>query len=71
MVRDRKVAAHEIELDGKIMPMQVVSIREGRVSDIYPLDGEMAGTEWLGGRIEIRKDSDSSLIAYKDNKRIE
>ena len=71
MVRDRKVAAHEIELDGKIMPMQVVSIREGRVADIYPLDGEMANTEWLGGRIEIRKAFDSSLIAYKDNKRIE
>lgn len=71
MVRNRKVAAHEVELDGNIMPMQVVSLREGRVVDVYPLDGEMAGTEWLGGRIEIRKASDTSLIAYKDNKRIE
>ena len=56
---------------GAIM-MDVSKMLDGRVVNVYPLKGEIAMTEWLGGTIEIdgdqawhRKKSDSKLQLLK------
>lgn len=44
--------------------MAVVEICEGRVVNYYTFSDELPMTEWLGGRIEIKKNVDGSLSAY-------
>lgn len=50
----RKVAAHEVHVDGHVLIQAVVELREGSVVDYYTFSGELPLTEWLGGVIEIR-----------------
>lgn len=66
----RCLAAHQILLpDGTAITLGAIEIAEGVVVKWYPLAGEQARTEWMGGTIEIRKEGES-LIAYKNNKPI-
>ncbi|MBR4602663.1 MAG: hypothetical protein IKO37_08910 [Prevotella sp.] len=61
----RRVAAHEVDVFGKeTLSMAVVEISEGRVVNYYTFSDELPMTEWLGGRIEIKKNEDGSLSAY-------
>ena len=61
----RRVAAHEADVCGKeTLSMAVVEICEGRVVNYYTFSDELPMTEWLGGRIEIKKNEDGSLSAY-------
>ena len=61
----RRVAAHEVDVCGKeTLSMAVVEISEGRVANYYTFSDELPMTEWLGGRIEIKKNEDVSLSAY-------
>jgi hypothetical protein len=71
MLQDRKVAAHEVDIEGNIESMHVVVLRNGYVIEISPLNGEPENTEWLGGKIEIKKDEKGLLVAFKNNRRIE
>ena len=68
MTKTRRVAAHEVRLpDGRTIAPGVVEITSGMAEKAYPLEGEPAHTEWLGGTIVIRSDN----RAYKDDKPIE
>jgi hypothetical protein len=61
----RRVAAHEVDVCGKeTLSIAVVEISEGRVVNYYTFSDELPMTEWLGGRIEIKKNEDGSLSAY-------
>lgn len=70
-IKNRKIAAHEVEHEGKIYPMHVVVLADGLVTDMFPLTEEIAATEWLGGKIELHYDNNGFLKAYQNNKRIE
>ena len=50
----RKVAAHEVHVDGSVLIQAVVELQEGRVVNCYTFSGELPLTEWLGGIIEVR-----------------
>lgn len=67
----RKIAAHEVVHDGDTLPMHVVVLTNGIVTDMFPLTEEIPSTEWYVGRIEIRKDENGQLMAFHNNKRIE
>ena len=64
----RRVAAHEVII-GEDKPIQaVVEIEEGRVVNYYEFRDELPLTEWLGGKIEIKRDDEGILRAYQNNK---
>ena len=50
----RKVAAHELHVDGSVLIQAVVELQEGRVVNYYTFSNELPLTEWLGGIIEVR-----------------
>ncbi len=50
----RKVAAHEVHIDGMVLHQAVVELKEGRVLNYYKFTEEQPLTEWLGGVIEVR-----------------
>ncbi len=50
----RKVAAHEVHVNGSVLIQAVVELQEGRVINYYTFSGELPLTEWLGGIIEVR-----------------
>ena len=62
----RKVAAHEVHINGKTLRQAVVEIVGGRVVDCYTFTEELPMTEWLGGTIEIRGDK-----AYWNEQRLQ
>ena len=49
----RRVAANYIKIGERTLINHVVEIIGQRVVNYYPLKGEIAMTEWLGGTIEI------------------
>ena len=58
MTKTKRVAAHEVRLpDGRTIAPGVVEITDGMAEKAYPLDGEPAFTEWLGGVIEVQADN--------------
>lgn len=67
----RRIAAHEVLSDGKTFEMHVAELHDGVVAKLFPLTEEIAFTEWLGGKIEIKLDSNGNKKAYKDNRIIE
>ena len=69
MKRTRRIATHEIvrEEDNSVLTLSVVEILSGTVQRCYPLKGEQAATEWLPGRIVLRRDAEGVLRAYHNN----
>lgn len=65
----KRVASHEVALsNGESYKPGVVEIdSNGYVTRAYPLEGEIAHTIWLGGRIDIIADSEGKARAYKNN----
>lgn len=58
----RRIAAHVIILpDGSRLQGQVVELYGGRVVNVYPLEGELPMTEWLGSCVEINADGTTTL----------
>lgn len=52
----RRIAAHEIEYDGRVYEMSVATVSDGgEVISIQPLTHETANTEWHVGRVVINK----------------
>ena len=65
----RRIASNEVETpEGRCLRQQVIELTDGVVSRLYPLERELANTEWLRGRLILRKDSDDSVRAYYDDK---
>lgn len=64
----RRVAAHEVIIDEEELIQAVVEIEEGRVVNYYEFRDELPLTEWLGGKIEIKRDDEGILRAYQNNK---
>ena len=66
----RRVAAHELLIDGQMLRQAVVEIAEGRVVNYYTFDRELPMTEWLGGTIEVRRSEDGVLEAFHQCRRL-
>ncbi len=66
----RRVAAHELLIDGQMLRQAVVEIAEGRVVNYYTFDRELPMTEWLGGTIEVMRSEESVLEAYHQGRRL-
>lgn len=66
----RRVAAHELLIDGQMLRQAMVEIAEGRVVNYYTFDRELPMTEWLGGTIEVRRSEEGVLEAYHQGRRL-
>lgn len=67
----RRCGAHEVKLmDGTLLSQAVVEVEEGRVVNYYEFREELPMTEWLGGRIEVRRDEEGILRAFHQGKEI-
>lgn len=66
----RRVAAHELLIDGQMLRQAVVEIAEGRVVNCYTFDRELPMTEWLGGTIEVRRSEEGVLEAFHQGRRL-
>ncbi len=66
----RRVAAHELLIDGQMLRQAVVEIAEGRVVNYYTFDRELPMTEWLGGMIEVRRNEEGVLEAFHQGRRL-
>ena len=64
----RRVAANEVIIGEDKLIQAVVEIEEGRVVNYYEFRDELPLTEWLGGKIEIKRDDEGILRAYQNNK---
>ena len=66
MKRTRKIASNELLTpEGKLLTLQVVLLEAGYVVNMHPLEKEGAGTEWLQGRIELKRDELGIRACYK------
>ena len=64
----RRIASNEVLTpEGRCLKQQVVELADGVVFRLYPLEMELANTEWLQGRMVLRKENDS-VRAYYNNK---
>lgn len=65
MAKFRRCGAHEvITASGFQLHQAVVEIEDGRVVNYYEFRNELPMTEWLGGRIDIKRDEEGILRAY-------
>ena len=67
----RRVAAHRVEINGRIINRCVVEVDEGRVVNYYTFTDELPLTEWFGGTIIVAPDEDGILSAEWNGKKIE
>lgn len=63
----RRIAANFIHTTNETIEQAIIVIEAGIVTEIYPFTHEEAMTEWMSGAIEVRKDSDGTLRAYRQN----
>ena len=71
MAEQRRCGAHEVMLpDGNMLRQAVVEMVDGRVVNYYEFRDELPMTEWLGGRIEVKRDEDGTLSAYWNKKKL-
>lgn len=68
--RNRRVAANTIVTPREEIDQGYVELCNGCVVGYGHFDREMAFTEWLGGRIDIKVAFDGSLRAYKEGKEL-
>ena len=45
----RRIAVHKLFIGNEVIEMAVIELVGGYVKSYYPLEGEMAMTEWIGG----------------------
>lgn len=63
--KTRRCGAHELVTeDNVVLVRAVVEIVADRVVDYYEFRDELPMTEWLGGRIDIKKDEKGVPRAY-------
>ena len=64
----RRIASHEVLMtDGSLQTLSVVEIQSGVVAKCVPLTQELPFTEWLPGRIVLRRDEEGLTRAYYNN----
>ena len=63
----RRIAVHRLTYDGTSMEMAVVELEGGYVQKWYPLEGEQAMTEWVGGEASLRKTDNNRIHLYINN----
>ena len=66
----KRIAANKMIYDDIVINLCFVEISDGIVSSFQPLKGEIANTEWIGGTIQLVKNSRNELIAIKDDRTI-
>jgi hypothetical protein len=54
-----------------VLRQTVVEILSGKVLRHYPLHEEIAHTEWWSGLILLKPETDGSMTAYYNDKKIE
>ncbi len=64
----RRIGVNTIIIGDRELSPGIVEIVEQRVVNFYELDDELPMTEWLGGTIEIIKNNQGILQAFKNNK---
>jgi len=64
----RRIGANTIIIGDRELCPGIVEFVEQRVVNFYELDDELPMTEWLGGTIEIIKNNQGILQAFKNNK---
>lgn len=67
----RRCGAHEIVVeDNMTLVRAVVEIFADKVVNCYEFRNELPMTEWLGGRIDIKRDEEGILRAYHLGRRL-
>lgn len=71
MSQKRRIGFHEvITTTREMMKQAVVELENGYVTTYFKFEGELPMTEWLGGRAELRYDSDGGLYVFLHGKRL-
>ncbi|MGP1481755.1 MAG: hypothetical protein ACTTJL_08715 [Hoylesella enoeca] len=63
----RRIGANRIVDDEHVLKQAVVEITHGRVTNYYTFENELPATEWLGGTILLRQDTNGVLRAYSND----
>lgn len=67
----RRCGAHEIVVENSMTLVRaVVEIFADKVVNCYEFRDELPMTEWLGGRIDIKRDEEGILRAYHLGRRL-
>lgn len=66
----RRFAAHRIVNGQHSIDLGVVELIDGCVCDCYPLEEELAQTEWVSGTIYLREASNGKCHAYYNGQRL-
>lgn len=66
----RRIGAHKVVTPSATLSQAVVEISDGRVVNYYEFSDELPMTEWLGGTIEVSRNANGMLQAFKDDRPI-
>ena len=65
----RRIASHEVMTpENQCLLQQVIELKDGVVTNLYPLVTEIPNTEWMQGRLVLRKCADGLVRAYYKGK---
>lgn len=70
MAGTRRIGVHQAVVDGEVLQMCIVEIRDGIVTGFHIFDGEEPMTEWLGGTVALRYDDEQQLRVYRNDELI-
>lgn len=60
----RRVGAHEVVIDNRLLRQAVVELEGQRVVNYYEFRDELPMTEWLGGTIQLTTSEEGWLQAW-------
>ena len=70
-IQSRRIASNELLMpEGELLTQQVVLLEEGYVVRMHPLEKEEPRTEWMQGRVELKRDQ-HGIRAYYKGKQLE
>ena len=65
----RRIASNEVMTpENQCLFQQVIELKDGVVTNLYPLVMEIPKTEWVQGRLILRKGADGFVRAYYKGK---
>lgn len=64
----RRIAVHKLFIGKEVIEMAVIELVGGYVKSYYPLEGEMAMTEWIGGEAYLKIDNQGRQQLLINNK---
>ena len=72
MKKCRRIAAHRLLAEnGTLLKLYIVELEDGMVKTCYPFTHEIEHTEWLGGDIVLKRDTNGGLRAFHNDIMIE